>query len=218
MRLFFAFQNIDLNSVPRHSSGFRLSHTSLYLLPEATRLTTIEVEVDELWTSTVTKIPTTRPATGLDSITLSWKMSPATFPGLVCSVHAHRDRKHTQKLLVCDMTGLPRAMLDKIQSACFHISEKVTDEAVYSAALPQWDTVNSFAVAYLYVKHQQATYPLPTGRPSSECPRSRQRGRGGRRGEGSWIWSGGAALSFLRNFLVYLLKKNNQKRSLSLIT
>lgn len=27
---------------------------------------------------------------------------------------------------------------------------------MYSAALPQRDTVNSFAVAYLYVKHQQA--------------------------------------------------------------
>lgn len=52
-----------------------------YSRPEATRLTMIEVEVDELWTSTVTKIPTTRPATGLDSTALSWKMSPATLPG-----------------------------------------------------------------------------------------------------------------------------------------
>lgn len=49
--------------------------------PEDTRLTMIEVEVEELWTSTVTKIPTTKPATGLDRIAFSWKMSPATFPG-----------------------------------------------------------------------------------------------------------------------------------------
>lgn len=66
-------------------------HTLLcaYSHPEATRLTTMEVEVDELWTSTVTKIPTTSPATGLDSTTLSWKMSPATLPGLICSPHRH---------------------------------------------------------------------------------------------------------------------------------
>ena len=40
----------------------------------------IEVEVLELWTSTVTRIPTTRPATGLERMALSWKMSPATLP------------------------------------------------------------------------------------------------------------------------------------------
>lgn len=67
-----------------------------YSHPEATRLTTMEVEVDELWTSTVTKIPTTSPATGLDSTALSWKMSPATLPGLICSPHADtQTRKNT---------------------------------------------------------------------------------------------------------------------------
>lgn len=48
-----------------HTLAFAYSH------PEATRLTTMEVEVDELWTSTVTKTPTTNPATGLDSTALS---------------------------------------------------------------------------------------------------------------------------------------------------
>jgi len=63
-----------------------------YSRPEATRLTIMEVEVDELWTSTVAKIPTTSPATGLDSTALSWKMSPATLPGQIC----RRDtKKHT---------------------------------------------------------------------------------------------------------------------------
>lgn len=44
-------------------------------------LTMMDVEVLELCTSTVTRMPTTSPATGLDRMTLSLKMSPATFPG-----------------------------------------------------------------------------------------------------------------------------------------
>lgn len=43
-------------------------------------LTTMEEEVLELCTSTVTSTPMTSPATGLDSTTLSWKMSPASLP------------------------------------------------------------------------------------------------------------------------------------------
>lgn len=43
-------------------------------------LTMMEVDVLELCTSTVTRIPTTSPATGLDRMALSLKMSPATFP------------------------------------------------------------------------------------------------------------------------------------------
>lgn len=43
-------------------------------------LTMMDVEVLELCTSTVTRIPTTSPATGLDRMALSLKMSPATFP------------------------------------------------------------------------------------------------------------------------------------------
>lgn len=43
-------------------------------------LTTIEEEVLELCTSTVTNTPITKPATGLDNTTLSWKMSPAALP------------------------------------------------------------------------------------------------------------------------------------------
>lgn len=49
--------------------------------PEETMLTMMDVEVLELCTSTVTRIPTTSPATGLDRMALSLKMSPATFPG-----------------------------------------------------------------------------------------------------------------------------------------
>lgn len=47
---------------------------------EATMLTTIEEDVLELWTRTVTSTPMTKPATGLDSTTLSLKMSPAILP------------------------------------------------------------------------------------------------------------------------------------------
>lgn len=47
---------------------------------EATMLTTMEEDVLELWTSTVTSTPMTSPATGLDSTTLSLKMSPAILP------------------------------------------------------------------------------------------------------------------------------------------
>lgn len=43
-------------------------------------LTTMEEDVLELCTSTVTNTPMTSPATGLASTTLSWKMSPAALP------------------------------------------------------------------------------------------------------------------------------------------
>lgn len=43
-------------------------------------LTTIEEEVLELCTSTVTNTPITSPATGLPNTALSWKMSPAALP------------------------------------------------------------------------------------------------------------------------------------------
>lgn len=55
-------------------------HMCVYLQPEDTMLTTIEEEVLELWTSTVTNTPITSPATGLASTALSWKMSPAALP------------------------------------------------------------------------------------------------------------------------------------------
>lgn len=51
-------------------------------------LTTMEEEVLELCTSTVTNTPITSPATGLASTAFSWKMSPATFP----------ERTHTNTL------------------------------------------------------------------------------------------------------------------------
>lgn len=54
-----------------------------YSRPEETMLTTMEEEVDELWTSSVTRIPMTNPATGLDRTALSWKMLPAALPGCV---------------------------------------------------------------------------------------------------------------------------------------
>lgn len=50
------------------------------LRPEDTMLTTIEEEVLELCTSTVTNTPITSPATGLPNTALSWKMSPAALP------------------------------------------------------------------------------------------------------------------------------------------
>ncbi len=53
---------------------------SCFLHPDETKLTIMDVEVLELWTRTVTRMPTTSPATGLDKMALSWKMSPATLP------------------------------------------------------------------------------------------------------------------------------------------
>lgn len=47
---------------------------------EATMLTTMEEDVLELCTRTVTSTPMTSPARGLDSTTLSLKMSPVTLP------------------------------------------------------------------------------------------------------------------------------------------
>lgn len=46
----------------------------------------MDVEVLELWTNTVTRMPTTSPATGLDKMALSLKMSPATFPAKQASL------------------------------------------------------------------------------------------------------------------------------------
>jgi len=37
----------------------------MYLLPEATMLITIDVEVEELWMRTVTRTPTMKPLIGL---------------------------------------------------------------------------------------------------------------------------------------------------------
>jgi len=53
-----------------------LSFSTIYFLhPAATRLTTIEVEVEELWTATVTKMPIMRPTIGL--LSKGWlKMLP----------------------------------------------------------------------------------------------------------------------------------------------
>lgn len=64
-----------------HTHRHRIS-LSKYSHPEETRLTMMEVDVEELWTNTVTSIPTTSPATGLDSTALSLKMSPATLPSV----------------------------------------------------------------------------------------------------------------------------------------
>ena len=52
-----------------------------YSRPEETMLTTMEEEVDELWTSRVTRTPMTKPARGFERTELSWKMSPAALPG-----------------------------------------------------------------------------------------------------------------------------------------
>lgn len=51
-------------------------------------LTTIEEEVLELCTSTVTNTPITNPATGLANTTLSWNMSPAALPRCT-QTHTH---------------------------------------------------------------------------------------------------------------------------------
>ena len=50
------------------------------LLRAATIATTMEVVVDELWTSTVARMPIIRPATGLLRISFEAKASPAAFP------------------------------------------------------------------------------------------------------------------------------------------
>lgn len=52
-------------------------------------LTTMEEEVLELCTRTVTNTPITNPATGFDNTALSWKMSPAALP-----VDTHTGQQH----------------------------------------------------------------------------------------------------------------------------
>lgn len=76
--------SVKLQGFQKYSICSTFSPTSSHqhhLHPEETMLTMMEVEVLELWTRTVTRIPTTRPATGLERIALSLKMSPATLPG-----------------------------------------------------------------------------------------------------------------------------------------
>lgn len=82
------------------SGSLSHTHTHIYLLfslilvhqcyshPEETMLTMMEVEVLELCTRTVTRTPTTSPATGLERIALSLKISPATLP----------EKKNTQRV------------------------------------------------------------------------------------------------------------------------
>lgn len=60
-------------------------------------LTTIDEEVEELWTSRVTRTPMTKPASGLDKMELSWKMLPAVLPVRV-KKGDHRTFKHSDKL------------------------------------------------------------------------------------------------------------------------
>lgn len=67
-------------ATPSPSLGSRGAHSR----PEETMLTMMEVEVEELCTSTVTRMPTTSPATGLERMALSLKMSPATLPVREC--------------------------------------------------------------------------------------------------------------------------------------
>jgi len=52
----------------------------MYLLPEATMLITIDVEVEELWMRTVTRTPTMKPLIGLLMKESFEKISPAAFP------------------------------------------------------------------------------------------------------------------------------------------
>lgn len=61
---------------------------AVYLHPDDTMLTTMDEEVLELCTSTVTRMPITRPATGFASTAFFWKMLPATLPEHM-QTHAH---------------------------------------------------------------------------------------------------------------------------------
>ena len=54
--------------------------TNNNLLPDETMATTMEVDVDELWTRTVANKPITTPATGFERTDFSVKTSPACFP------------------------------------------------------------------------------------------------------------------------------------------
>ena len=51
-----------------------------YSLPEETMATTMEVDVEELWTRTVASKPMTTPATGFERTEVSVKTSPACLP------------------------------------------------------------------------------------------------------------------------------------------
>ena len=66
-------------SVSRFKKSLRCNNEH-YLLSAATMLTTMEVVVDELCTSTVARIPIMSPATGLLRILSRENTSPAVFP------------------------------------------------------------------------------------------------------------------------------------------
>ena len=73
--------------LPKHKSnthtlytGWHLHYHLIYLLPEETMATTIEVEVDELCTQTVAMTPIISAATGLRKRGLSLKILPVSWP------------------------------------------------------------------------------------------------------------------------------------------
>ena len=57
--------------------------------------TTTDVVVDELWNSTVAKIPNTNSTTGFERISLFLNISPADFPGKgnTTPLHVRMNRK-----------------------------------------------------------------------------------------------------------------------------
>lgn len=88
-----------------------------YSRPEETMLTTMEEEVDELWTSSVTRIPMTNPATGLDRTALSWKMLPAALPGCILKKGGRKIKKpYTEEKLVLGFSfeWWPKCLVRKI--------------------------------------------------------------------------------------------------------
>ena len=52
----------------------------IYLLPAATMVTMMDVEVDDDWTRTVTSTPNMSSQTGLERISFSAKSDPAALP------------------------------------------------------------------------------------------------------------------------------------------
>lgn len=67
------------------------------LLLLATIVTTIEVDVDELWTSTVTRTPIIKPTTGFCNNSLSWKKRPTAREPNKRNAVDNKSKEHMKK-------------------------------------------------------------------------------------------------------------------------
>lgn len=131
-------------------------------------LTTMDEDVLELWTMTVTSTPITSPATGFANTTLSWKISPAAFPIYNKTQHNPKNVTYAQIYL---FLFFPEELKDKTVSAILY-------------TLTRWKTVTPRITSLVFHALIQPSSMTKGTRlrqaemPSSGRPASRQRCKG----------------------------------------